>query len=255
MRLALFALFLCALAAAPVHARDCAWTVIPNISGPDKQNDADSGESWPSSFWCWQYVLSAEHLTIFGSMSAYAYHCNTNLGAAAAGNGTYVVTRIQACCHPQEDIEGDARNAFTAFASIDDNSYARARGSQRIKGSKMSLDCLACGGVEATSSGYGEGSSGTFTVPLYPHGPNMVIHWSKGSAVAQVFQASDGGEGGRSPETITCQTELALSVSVGWWDDEGVTLINNSKAELKVYGTCDGCCKNIVQVINISVGY
>ena len=255
MRLALFALFLCALAAAPVHAADCAWAAVPFITPPDKQNNADSGDSWPSSIWCWQYVLSADHLTIFGSMSAYAYHCNVNLSAAATGNGTYIVTRILACSNPQEDIEGDARNEFTAHAQINDDSYARARGSQRIKGSKMSLDCHACGGVEATSSGYGGGSSGTLTVPLYPGGPNIVMHLSKGGSVTQAFQASDGGTGGRSPETITCQTNVDAAVSVGWEDDEGVTLINDSKAELKVYGTCDGSCKRVVQVINISVGY
>lgn len=254
MRLALLALLLCVLAAAPARA-ECTWRVITNISPPQKQIASDSGTSWPSSFWTWQYVLSANHLTISGTMSAYAYHCTTNLSSAASGNGTYTVERIGTCCHPQEDIEGDARNEFKARAELRDDSFARAQGSQRIKGSKMDLDCHVCGGVEATSSGYGSGSGGTITVPIYPQGPSMILHWSKGATIEQAFQAADSGTGGQTPERVTCQTNLDLSTSVGWWDDEGVAMIKDSKAELKVYGTCDGCCGKVQIVINVSVGY
>ncbi len=254
MRLTLFALLLCALAAAPARAESCAWSVVPNISPPDVKHDIDSGSSWPS-FWSWQYVVRADHYSIFGTMTAYAYRCTTNLSVSATGNGTFTVNRILACCRPIEDIEADARNEFTARAEINDDAFSQARGSQRIRAPKMGLDCHACGGVEATSSGHGDGTSGTITIPLYPHGPNMVIHWSKGGAITQAFQASDSKTGGRTPETFFCQTNLDLSTSVGWWDDSGLAKIDNSKSELKVYGTCDGCCGLHAIVINDSVGY
>ena len=253
MRLVLLAL-LCAAVAAPVHAADCAWAVVPNISPPDQQSDLDSGTSG-SSFWAWQYVVRADHYSIGGAMTAYAYHCTTNLTVAATGNATFTVTRIIACCHPVEDIEADARNEFTARAEIDDDSFAQARGSQRIHAPKMGLDCHACGGVEATSSGHGDGTSGTLTIPLYPGGPSMVIHWSTGGAIEQAFQGSDSGTGGRSPETFCCQTKLDLSTSVGWWDDSGLAKIKKSRSELKVWGTCDGCCGIQIPVINDSAGY
>ncbi len=254
MRLVLFALLLCALAATPAQAVDCAWTVIANISPADDKNDIDSGSSWPS-FWAWQYVIHADHYSIGGQMSAYAYRCTTNLGAAASGNATFTVTRCIACCHPVEDIEADGRNEFTARAELNDDSFARARGSQRIRAPKMGFDCHAIGGVEATASGLGEGTSGTVTIPLYPHGPNMVIHWSKGGAIEQVFQANDAKAGGRTPEVFFCQTSIDLALSVGWWDDSGVALIKNSRSELNVYGTCDGCCNIIIPVIKHSQGY
>lgn len=255
MRVAALALLLCALAVVPAEARDCAWMVTPNISPTDFKNGFDSGAAFPSSSWDWQYVVSADHFCIYGDMTSYAYRCTTNLAVAATGNATFTVTRVFACCHPQEDIEADARNEFTARAEINDDTFAQARGSQRIHAPKMGLDCHACGGVEATSAGYGEGTSGTMTVPLYPGGPNIVIHWSKGGAIEQAFQASDSKTGGRSPETFYCQTGIDLSLSVGWWDDYGLARICDSKSELKVYGTCDGCCKVVVAAINVSVGY
>jgi hypothetical protein len=254
MRLALFALFLCALLAAPVRAESCSWTVAANISPPDEKNDLDSGSSW-NAFWAWQYVVRADHYCIAGTMTAYAYHCTTNLSVSATGNATFTVNRILACCRPIEDIEADARNEFTARAEINDDSFAQARGSQRIHAPRMNLDCHACGGVEATSSGHGDGTSGTLTIPFYPQGPNMVIHWSKGGAIQQAFQASDSKTGGRTPEMFYCQTNLDLSTSVGWWDDSGLATIRNSKSELKAYGTCDGCCGKVMLVINDSVGY
>jgi len=254
MRLALLSLVLCVLAAAPARADSCCWTVIANISPPDSRHGNDSGSSGPSS-WTWQYVLRADHFTIYGDMTAYAYRCTTNLGCAAAGNGTFTVARIIGCHRPVEDIEGTARNQFTARAELNDDSYAQACGSQRIKASKMTLDCHARGGVEATSSGHGSGSSGTFTLSIYPGGPNMTVHWSTGGTIEQSFQDSDGGEGGRTPETITCQTNLSLATSVGWWDDSGLAKIKNSKSQLKVWGTCDGYCGVVVPVIDASVGY
>jgi hypothetical protein len=192
---------------------------------------------------------------IYGDMNAYTYRATTNLSAAASGNATFTITRIIACHAPVEDIEGVARNEFTARASINDDTYAQAYGSQRIKAEKMSLECHACGGVEATSSGHGDGNSGTFTIQAYPGGPSMVIHWSKGGALEKAFQDSDGGTGGSTPETIVCQTSLSLSVSVGWWNDAGQAQIKNSKSELKVWGTCDGYCGVITPVIEASVGY
>jgi hypothetical protein len=254
MRLALLALLLCALAAAPAGAADCAWTVAPNISPPDVQHNSDSGSSYPSH-WTWQYILSANHFTIYGNMTANTHRATTNLGAAACGNATFLIRRIMACCTPIEDIEGVARNEFTARAMIDDDTYAQAYGSQRIKAQKMDLECHACGGVEATAKGHGDGDSGTFTIQAYNGGPSVVIHWSKGGTVEKAFQDSDGGCGGKSPETITCQTNLNLSMSVGWWEDAGEALIKDSKSELTVWGTCDGCCGVIVPVIEASVGY
>jgi hypothetical protein len=254
MRIALFALLLCALAAAPARADGCVWTVLSNITPPDEKNDNDSGSSW-QSFWTWQYVVHADHYYIFGQMTAYAYRCTTNLSTSATGNATFTVSRIFACCRPIEDIEADARNEFTARAEISDDTFAQARGSQRIHAPKMGLDCHALGGVEATASGHGDGTSGTLTYPLFPHGPSMVIHWSKGGSIEQAFQASDSKTGGSTPETFVCQTNLDLSMSVGWWNDYGLAKIMNSKSELKAYGTCDGCCAKVVLVINDSAGY
>jgi hypothetical protein len=232
----------------------CQWAVISNISDPDLVNDAGAGSSSPSS-WAWQYVVYASHLQIQGTMSATAYRCTTSLAASAAGNGTYTIRRIVPCLNPIEDIEGTARNEFTARADLDDDSYARAQGSMHIKASKMTLDCHACGGVEATSSGYGDESTGSVTVPLYPGGPSTTVYWSRGGAAEQAFQASDSGEGGKSPERITCQTNASLSVSVGWFNDSGEANVNKSKSELQVYGTCDGYCRAIQLVLDISVGY
>jgi hypothetical protein len=254
MRLLVLVLALCAALAAPARATSCAWVVDSNISEPDLQHDIDSGSSYPS-WWSWQFVLYADHVKIFGSMSASAYHCTTNLGAAASGNATFTIRRITACCRPVEDIEGEARAEFKAKAELDDDSFARGRGSMHYKASKMSLDCHAHGGVEATSSGYGDASSGTLTVPLYPQGPNTVIHWSKGGSVQQVFQDSDGGSGGSSPETIFCQTSVDTAVSVGWWDDDAVVLVNDSRMEVKVWGTCDGCCGIVTLVLHLTHGY
>jgi hypothetical protein len=253
MRFVLPALLAVVFAAAPVRA-DCSWTVMANVCPPDLQNASDTGTSYPS-FWSWQYILRADQFTIYGDMTAYAYHCTTNLGVAATGNATYTVVRVLACCHPQEDIEADARNEFTARAEIDDDTFAQARGSQRIHAPKMGLDCHALGGVEATSAGHGDGTSGTLTIPLFPHGPTMIVYWSKGGAIEQAFQASDSKTGGRSPETFYCQTNEDLSMSVGWWSDSGLAKIKNSKSELKVYGTCDGCCRKVIKVIDVSVGY
>lgn len=254
MRFMLIALFLCAVAAVPARAANCSWAVTPNISPPDDKLGIGAGRSWPSH-WTWQYTLHADHYCISGIMSSYAYRCTTNLSASATGNATFTVSRIIACWDPIEDIEANARNEFTARAEIDDDSFARAQGSMRIHAPKMGLDCHACGGVEATSSGHGDGTTGTFTVPLYPAGPNMVIHWSKGGSIEQAFQASDSKTGGRSPESFVCQTNLDLAVSVGWYDDSGLAHIKGSKSELKVYGTCDGYCGVVVPVIDDSVGY
>jgi hypothetical protein len=159
------------------------------------------------------------------------------------------------CGNPVEDIEADARNEFTARAEIDDDTFSQARGSQRIHAPKMRLDCHSCGGVEATASGHGDGDSGTITVPLYPHGPNMVIHWSKGRAIEQAFQDSDSKTGGKSPETFICQTSIDLATSVGWFEDSGLATVKSSRSELRVYGTCDGRCGAIQLVINHSSGY
>jgi len=254
MRHAFLALLLCALAATPLRAEDCAWTVVSNIGKPDVQKNSGAGSSFPSH-WSWQYVLHANHFVMYGDMTASTHRATTNLGAAATGNATFTVMRIIACPAPLEDIEGVARNEFTARAMINDDTFAQAYGSQRIKASKMDLDCLACGGVEATSSGHGDGDSGTLTVQAYNGGPNIVIHWSKGGTTEQAFQGSDGGTGGTSPETVTCQTNLSLSLSVGWWDDEGEAQIKNSKSELTVWGTCDGYCGIFIPVIEASVGY
>lgn len=254
MRLALCALLLCALAAAPVQAADCAWTVISNISPPDEKNDLDSGTSW-NALWAWQYVIRADHFSIFGNMSAYAYRCTTNLAVSASGNATFTIARIMACCHPVEDIEADGRNEFTARAVLNNDSYARARGTMRMNAPKMGFDSHALGGVEATSAGLGSGTSGTVTIPLYPHGPNMVIHWSKGGAIEQVFKANDSKTGGRTPEVFFCTTSAELSLSVGWWDDSGESILKNARSELKVYGTCDGCCRKLVLVIDHTLGY
>lgn len=254
MRLAFLALALFALAAAPARATDCAWMVMPNIRPPDQQLNQDSGSSYPS-FWSWQYILVADHFQIYGDMNSAAYRCTTNLGVAAGGHGTFVIGRIAACIAPAEDIEGVACNEFKARAELDDDSYAQAFGSQRIKASKMDLDCHACGGVEATAAGHGDGDSGTIKVQLYQGGPNIDIHWSKGGAVESVFQASDGGTGGRSPEVITCQTNLNLSLSVGWWNDTGGAKIKDSRSQLTVWGTCDGYCGVVIPVIESSVGY
>lgn len=254
MRLALLAFLLCAFAAAPVHASGCTWSVISNISPPDEKNAADAGSSWNAA-WAWQYVVHADHYCIFGQMTAYVYRCTTNLAVSGTGNATFTVARVLACRRPVEDIEADGRNEFTARAEINDDSYARARGSQRIQAPKMGFDCHAIGGVEATASGLGEGTSGTVTIPLYPHGPNMVIHWSKGGAIEQAFQGSDSNVGGSTPETFFCQTNLDLATSVGWWEDSGLAKITNSKSELHVYGTCDGYCAACELVISNSTGY
>ncbi len=254
MRLVLLALLLSSLLAAPARAENCAWALAPNITPPDLRLGRGSGTSYPSH-WTWQYILHADHFVIYGDMSANTHRATTNLSAAASGNATFTITRIIACRAPAEDIEGTARNEFTARAAINDDTYAQAYGSQRIKAAKMDLECHACGGVEATSKGHGDGNSGTFTIQAYPGGPSMVIHWSKGGSVEKAFQDSDGGTGGKTPEIITCQTNLSLSVSVGWWDDAGEAQIKNSKSELKVWGTCDGYCGVIVPVIEASVGY
>jgi hypothetical protein len=254
MRLAFLALLLCALAAAPVHASGCMWSVMPNISPPDEKNDLDSGSSWNAT-WAWQYVVRADHYSIVGQMSAYVYRCTTNLAVAATGNATFTVSRIMACRYPVEDIEADGRNEFTARAEINDDSYARARGSERIHAPKMGFDCHAVGGVEATAAGLGDGTSGTVTIPLYPGGPTMVIYWSKGGAIEQAFQGSDSGAGGSTPETFICQTSIDLAVSVGWWEDSGLAKVSNPKSELHVYGTCDGYCGACDLVINDSAGY
>ncbi len=254
MRLGLFALVLCALAAAPARAASCNWAVVANISPSDDKNDLDSGTSWNAA-WAWQYVVHADHYTIGGSMTAYAYRCTTNLAVAATGNASFTVTRVMNCIRPIEDIEADARNEFTARAEINDDAFSQARGSQRIHAPKMGLDCHSCGGVEATASGHGGGASGTLTVPLYPQGPNMVIHWSKGGSIEQAFQDSDSKTGGSTPETFFCQTSMDLATSVGWWEDSGLAAIKNSRSELKVYGTCDGACGTIRIVIDDSTGY
>ncbi|HEX5138179.1 MAG TPA: hypothetical protein VFY93_14480 [Planctomycetota bacterium] len=254
MRLVFLVLLLCALVATPLRAENCAWTVISNINPPDLQTNSGSGSAL-TSWWSWQYILSAKHLYIFGNMNAYAYRCTTNLSAAASGNGTYIVTRVIGCRKPIEDIEGIARNEFRAHASINDDSYAQAYGSQRIKASKMTLDCHASGGVEATAGGHGSGDSGSYTLQVYAGGPSVSIHWSKGGSMDQIFQDNDGGEGGRSPEVITCQTTLGLALSVGWWDDSGSARITDSKSELTVWGTCDGYCGVIVPVIEYTSGY
>jgi hypothetical protein len=83
----------------------------------------------------------------------------------------------------------------------------------------------------------------------------MVIHWSRGGSIEQAFQASDSKTGGSTPEAFVCQTNLDLSLSVGWYDDSGLAQIKNSKSELKVFGTCDGCCNHVMLVIDDSVGY
>jgi hypothetical protein len=252
MRPILLVLFLCA-AVTRVSAESCIWAVTPNISAPDTRLDSDTGMCFNWS-WSWQYVVHADHLHIGGTMSANAYRCVVSLGAAASGNGTYLIQRIRTCCHPQEDIEGDARNEFTARAELKDDNFAQAAGTKRIKGSKMSLDCHANGGVQATSSG-GGGAGGTLTIPLFPHGPNTVIRWSTGGTVEQVFQASDSGTGGKSPETVTCQTGIDLTVSAGWLDDFAEAIVKNSRTEMKVYGTCDGCCGIVTIVLFVSEGY
>jgi hypothetical protein len=254
MRLVLLALLLCALAAAPARADGCAWAVISNCTPPETIHEADSGKSYPSS-WTWQYLLYADHFIISGNMNANAYRCTTNLSSAATGNGTLTVVRLVACRAPVEDIEAVARNEFKARAMIDDDSFSQAYGSQRIKASKIPLDCHACGGVESTSSGHGSGNSGTFTIQAYPGGPSMVIHWSKGGVIEKAFQASDGGTGGRTPEVFACQTNLSLSVSVGWWNDAGEARIKDSKSELTVWGTCDGYCGAVTPLIESSIGY
>jgi hypothetical protein len=254
MRLALLALLLGVLLAVPARADRCAWTVVPNISAADVQLNSGSGTSFPSS-WAWQYILHASPFMIYGNMSANTHRATTNLGASASGNATYKVTRMASCVAPQEDIEGVARNEFTARAMINDDTYAQAYGSQRIKAQKMDLDCHACGGVESTSKGHGGGNSGSFTIQAYNGGPSVVIYWSKGGVMEKAFQDADGGAGGRSPETIVCQTNLNLSLSVGWWHDAGEAQIKDSKSELTVWGTCDGFCGVVVPVIEVSVGY
>jgi hypothetical protein len=253
MRSAALILFLLAAAVAPAYAT-CTWAVTSNISEPSTVNNRDSGRSF-NAHWAWQYVVYANHLQIFGTMSADAYRCTTSLAASAAGNGTYTVRRVMPCLNPIEDIEADARNQFRARAELDDDSFARAQGSLRIKASRMSLDCHAHGGVECSASGHGDAPSGSVTVPLYPGGPSTTILWSRGGASEQVFQASDSGDGGKSPERITCQTNTSLSLSVGWFKDTGDARVDDSKAELKVYGTCDGYCSVVALVIDISIGY
>jgi len=254
MRLGLLALVFCALAAAPARADRCSWAVTAKISPSDDKNDHDSGSSF-NTYWAWQYVIHADHFSIGGSMTAYAYRCTTNLAVAATGNATFTVDRVMSCCRPLEDIEADARNEFTARAEINDDTFSQARGNQRIHAPKMGLDCLSCGGVETSAAGHGGGVSGTLTIPLYPQGPNMVIHWSKGGAIEQAFQDSDSKKGGKSPETFVCQTSIDVSTSVGWFEDSGLAVIKNSKSELKVYGTCDGCCGAVLVVIDVSNGY
>jgi len=254
MRLAISALLLLAAVAVPSRAADCAWVVTPNISQPDKSNDVKHGSKYPSH-WSWQYVVYADHLHIFGIMSANAYRCMVDLGVAGSGNGTYTIMRIRACPRPLEDIEGSARTEFKARAELNEDTFSRACGSKHFKASKMSLDCRAHGGVEVTSAGHGDGDSGSVTIPIFPNGPKTTVFWSKGGVVERVFQDNDSGTGGRSPETITCQTALDLTVSAGWLNDFAEAGINGSKTELKVYGTCDGSCRVVTLVLNISEGY
>jgi len=254
MRLAILAALLLAAAAVPSQAADCTWSVIPNISQPDKQNGVDHGSSYPSH-WSWQYVVYADHLHIFGNMTANAYRCTVDLSAAGSGNGTYTITRILACPRPVEDIEGTARTEFKARAELNDDTFARACGSKRFSASKMALDCHAHGGVEVTAAGHGDSDTGSLTIPIFPNGPKTTIYWSKGGVVERVFQDNDSGTGGRSPETITCQTALDLTVSAGWYDDMAAADINGSKTEVKVWGTCDGTCRVVTLVLNVSEGY
>lgn len=79
---------------------------------------------------------------------------------------------------------------------------------------------------------------------------------SKRIIASKVFQGVDSGSQGKSPEIITLQTNLSLSVSGGGLiEDSGEARIVESKVELFVFGTCNGDCRVVTKVINIKDGY
>ncbi|MGQ0614073.1 MAG: hypothetical protein ACT4PV_10080 [Planctomycetaceae bacterium] len=236
----------------------CSWTVTPNITEATTEMDSDSGSSGLAT-WTWQYVLRASHLHIGGGMSFDADNCTVSIAKSDSGNGTYRVERIPSCYDPQEDIEAYARNEFKAEVELDSETVASALGSKRIAGSSISsgkpgggtLSCHAQGGVEARSSGSG---SGTVTIEIA--GIPVLVYWTTAGSDSRVFQDTDAGSNGHSPETITCQTNMALKVAGGGAiADTGDAGIRNSKAELTVWGTCNGHCNVIVTLMSISEGY
>ena len=242
----------------PAIAQNCTWGVTPNLSAPDTDSAADSGSSG-GVVWGWSFNYSAGPYHIEGDMYALAELTSISLSKAGAGNGTITVQRLIACPTPVEDIEAFARTEFKAAAHLDDDNNVMCAGNQRIKSDSPAMDAQAAGGVSLSNEELEEGQpSGTIELELW--GATISIQWamSGGDDIQQVFFDSDSGTGGHSPATFVLHTDLQLDVNISDSNgiyEEGSVELSDSKAELKVWGTCDGLCGAMILVYHYVDGF
>lgn len=263
------------IASAIAEAGECGWLVTPALSPTDEDNDYEymSGVDGDPERMYRAFRHTVDAHSVWGWVNVEGLSISRS--DAATGNGTYTIQRISTCADPVEDLEAYGRGEFKARVAVDNDGTANAYAHMLVRGGSIkgagSLPWTvhAHGGAQIVSTAPAGGANeGEVQVGGTILGVQMQMKWKSKvgtggtDEVTKVYSDSASGWNGRSIETVTCHTELETAATTDSWGtwDANCARIEESKEEVKVWGTCDGApsqggCGIVKLILHVTRGY